>query len=273
MVKVLHGGVEIKSDGSIFKCGLCNSKSTTWRAMTCHVKQHARMLINAKCISSLKKLLINLKFHYNFNLDLLTDRLPFHCSSCGSLFSSQDLLTLHILQSNKCDPATMDLPQPQKVVTCVVTGLDPTFDKKCDECDLSFKSDATLTNHKVEVHLNGARYQCAICFVRFRGQSNYDYHVRKCDGSSKTGEEDAAVVVADADVPRSSYLGVEMKKIVMDEDALRGLVKRKQHKIQFQCGRCKYRCANKGNLKQHIRLNHTGKQYFWGRWQIYKNFG
>ncbi|XP_035715515.1 zinc finger protein 16 isoform X3 [Folsomia candida] len=125
-------------------------------------------------------------------------------------------------------------------------------DKKCDRCDLSFETEASLIDHNSAVHYNGARFVCESCKLGFIEKENHDYHARKCNGSSSQDGMGASeqIVIADS---VGTYLGVEIKQVVSEED---------QRTYEYECGRCNTRRKNKKHLLLHIRLKHTDHEPF-----------
>ncbi|XP_071052275.1 zinc finger protein ZFP2-like [Onthophagus taurus] len=189
---------KVQSEVGVFECDMCNKKFTQKRYLTQHIS--------------------------NIHMGIKKKRPPknLKCEYCGRIFTSDNLLTLHLRTH---------------------TGERP---YKCDECEKSFAQASSLRTHKQAIHSNEKPYACEYCGKKFSTKGMLLKHIQ-------------SVHIADS-IPKNhkcTFCG----KAFRTQSQMLSHMKWHTNDRQFSCDLCEKSFVNNGGLRKHRKIHFDEKEH------------
>ncbi|XP_049948506.1 zinc finger protein 62-like isoform X2 [Schistocerca serialis cubense] len=231
------------------KCCFCEKEYSTVSALKRHIKTYVRKTY-VKC--SICGLRLTNEFSFKTHALTHTNQWPYRCDICGQGSVSEYHLGLH---------------------KTIHTNEKPWM---CDVCGAMFPNQARLNGHKI-FH-SEKRYECDLCFAKFRGNYQVKEHKKKVHSARKKNfkcEHCSSAFTSkyfmklhkemkhgDNSGGESFFCSVCNREFKHRFAFNRHMYKHKlrNENVIYTCDMCKRNFATKSSLTRHI-LEHSGKQF------------
>ena len=131
--------------------------------------------------------------------------------------------------------------------------------KKCEKCDIEFKSNTNFMLHKRVVHDGEYRYQCGECDHKSFQRSQMSRHF----GKHHAGMEEHFIAKTGFYVDKYIEQGVkqpkaEKMKALDDKNGTdrKNIIPNRTKRLSIPCNECSYTGYNQFTLRKHMELNH-----------------